>query len=382
METEERILCINAGSSSIKLAGYADKGKPVKLFSSRIPEHTEKTKMMKMLNADIGKECAGFYPDLIVHRMVHGGALYKMPVLLTDGVLSYLDSVISMAPDHLPLALHLVKVFRDRYPDVPHMACFDTAFHNDLPAEARTYPLSRKVRDLGIVRYGFHGLSFEYLMKQVKNTNLDLAQGRLILAHLGNGASMAAIKGGTCLDTTMGFSPAGGLMMGTRPGDLDPGIIIYLLQEQKLSLEEMSLEINHKSGLLGLSGRTADVTGLLERMDKDGMAARAIRHFCYQAQKYIGMLSAVTGGLDALIFSGGIAENSPLIRKLIVEQLDFLGIRISESLNRKNKTCISRAGAKVKVMVIPTNEEEIMADHAMELLRNKDNTYSYGNWDS
>lgn len=379
MVMEEQLLIINAGSSSIKFAGYSGTEHPVKRFSGQI-KALESLKLPDLLLAEVASK--GFAPDLIVHRIVHGGALYKMPVIITIGVVSYLKSLVSMAPDHLPLALSLIEMLRERYPDIPQMACFDTAFHDTLPDLAKTYPLSERLRNLGVLRYGFHGLSFEYLMKRLKKIDPELADQKLILAHLGNGASMAAVAGELCMDTTMGFTPNAGLMMGTRPGDLDPGILLYLLEEKLLSVEELSREINHQSGLLGLSGYTSDMEELLKRMDQDAKAANAVRSFCYQVRKYTGMLAAVMGGVDAIVFSGGIAENNPLIRKLICEHLKFLGIRIAASLNLKNAEQISKTGAKVKVLVIPANEEEIMADHAMNLLKNRANKYSYGNWDS
>jgi acetate kinase len=378
---EEQVLTINAGSSSIKFAGYSGSSEPAIRFSGTIHE-SEGVDLQTEFSTQIAKEMIGFNPDLIVHRIVHGGALYKMPVIITEGVLSYLKSMVPLAPDHLPLALHLVEMFRDWYPDMAQMACFDTAFHDVLPEEAKTYPLSERLRDFGVVRYGFHGLSFEYLMKRLNIVDPQLAGGKVILAHLGNGASMAAVKGGACIDTTMGLTPAGGLMMGTRPGDLDPGILLYLLQEQLLSVKDLAWEINHQSGLLGLSARTSAITELLERSGKDPKAANAINSFCYQAQKYIGMLASAMGGVDGIIFSGGIAEHHPLIRKMICRDLAFLGIRVAASLNQKNEMLISKAAAKVKIMVIPANEEEIMADHAMNLLKHRTNKYSYGNWDS
>lgn len=383
---KNRALIINGGSSSLKFALYTIGKHITRTFSGIIKNigskqnvlHITDTKRQELLShslpdSDLPEtvqklvEWMRHQPDLIVHRIVHGGSLYSAPVLITSGVLSYLESVIPLAPDHLPSELKCVEMFRKIYPGIPQIACFDTAFHQTMPDQARQYPLSKKLRGFGIIRYGFHGLSFEHLLLELKKLKPELAMGKLILAHLGNGASMAAVDQGKCIDTTMGFTPTGGLMMGTRSGDLDPGILLYLLREKKLSTDELVEEINHQSGLKGISEETADAAALIERFADDDKAAGTIRHFCYLAKKHIGMLAAALGGLDAIVFSGGIGENAPLIRTLTCNELGFLGVRIDESSNLKNKQKISEVDSKVSVFIIPANEEEMMAIHARDL---------------
>lgn len=373
---EERALIINGGSSSIKFAGYLLNSNIERLFSGTakyMPDRPDE------LEDEISRHAQDFQPDLIVHRIVHGGPLYSDPIVLTAKVLNYLKSIVPMAAEHMPSELKMIQIFREGYPHIPQAACFDTAFHRSLPDITRQYPLSKKLRDLGILRYGFHGLSFEYLLFKLRALYPHLSKGKLIFAHLGNGASMVAVNNGSSIDTTMGFTPAGGLMMGTRPGDLDPGIILYLLKEKKISLNEMQEEINHQSGLKGLSEQTSDAAELFKNFYIDPKASTAIRHFCYQAKKYIGMLAASLGGLDGLVFTGGIGENISLIRSLICSDLGFLGINLHEPSNDANEQDISGWAQLVKVLVIKTNEEEMMAIHARELLRRIPKKYSYGN---
>jgi acetate kinase len=248
------------------------------------------------------------------------------------------------------------------------VACFDTAFHDGLPAVARMYAIPRHLYDEGVRRYGFHGLSYEYILKELRLLDGALAEGRVIIAHLGNGASMVALRGGKSVDTSMGFTPLEGLVMGTRSGDVDPGALVYLLEQRKISPEELSQLLNKQSGLLGVSGSSEDMRDLLEKSANDPHAAEAVDLFCYRAKKYIGAYAAALGGLDVLVFAGGIGEHAAPVREKICAGLDFLGIQLDPQRNRSNAPLISRTGAAVKVRVIETNEDLMIVRHVLAAL--------------
>ncbi|HVC50311.1 MAG TPA: acetate/propionate family kinase [Burkholderiales bacterium] len=297
----------------------------------------------------------------IGHRIVHGMG-HGEPLRLNSNLIEELKRNASYAPDHLPSELEMVEAISERFPHIPQIACFDTAFHANLPQVARMLPLPRRFDAQGIRRYGFHGLSYSFLMEAlVEKEGKEAASGRIILAHLGNGASLAAVKGGQCLDTSMGFTPAGGLVMGTRPGDLDPGVLVYLLQHEGVSTDRLNQIINHESGLIGLSGTTSDMRDLIRRQETDSRAKEAIDFFCYQARKWIGAFSAALNGLDILIFSGGIGEHSDPVRARICEGLDYLGIKLDVQRNRSHAEIISSKESKVRVRVMQTDEERMMA---------------------
>jgi acetate kinase len=303
------------------------------------------------------------------HRVVHGGRDYRTPQVVTPDLLATLQRLIPLDPEHLPQTLSAIHTVQASYPTVPQVACFDTAFHHDMPLVAQRYALPRSLIDAGVVRYGFHGLSYEYVLQALRALDPGAAAGRVIIAHLGNGASMAAVRGGASLDTTMGFTPTGGLVMGTRSGDLDPGVLVYLLTSQGLSREALSSLVNQKAGLLGVSGTSGDVRKLLARAPTDPRAAEALDLFCYQAKKFLGALTAVVGGLDTLVFTGGIGEHAAPVRERICDGLGFLGVALDPARNAAHAPVISPEGSVVKVRVMKTDEDLMVARHTYEVLQ-------------
>jgi len=307
--------------------------------------------------------------DAIGHRFVHGRDKFKSPTIVTPEVIQDLKSFIPLAPDHLPEEIKVVETITKNYSGLVQVLSFDTAFHADMPRVAKTFPLTRQLIEEGVKRYGFHGLSYEYIMEELNRIAVSkVAEERIIIAHLGSGSSMAAVKNGKSIDTTMGFTPTGGLMMSTRPGDLDPGVILYLLQEQKLSPDKINDILNKQAGLLGISDRSSDMKELLEIQKSDNKAGESIELFCYQAKKFLGAMTAALGGLDSLVFTGGIGENAPLIRKLICTDMGFVNIQLDESLNLNNAPVISGDDSSIKVRVIKTNEELMIARHTYKVM--------------
>jgi len=298
-------------------------------------------------------------PDAIGHRVVHG-MLHSQPERVSPTLLTELRSIASLDPEHLPREIELIEAMQRHYPNVPQVACFDTAFHRDMPVEATLLPIPRRYAAQGVQRYGFHGLSYTFLMQELRRLGDGAAtRGRVILAHLGSGASMAAVLNGRGVDTSMGFTPAAGLVMGTRSGDLDPGLASYLMLRESMNAAQFQTMINEQSGLLGLSEISADVRDLLERETTDRRAHEAIAIFCYQAKKWIGAYTAALGGLDTLVFAGGIGENAAAVRRRICEGLQCIGIEIDESRNVVHAACISTG--RVAVRVIRTDEESVIA---------------------
>jgi acetate kinase len=272
-----------------------------------------------------------------------------------------------MDPEHLPAALGLIEAIGNAYPGVPQVACFDTAFHQTMPRVAKLLPLPRHYEAKGVRRYGFHGLSYAYLMEELeREAGADAANGRVILAHLGNGASMAAVRNGRSIDTSMAFTPTAGLVMSTRTGDLDPGLVMYLAKSEGLTAGEFNEMVNKRAGLLGVSEISSDVRDLIE--SKDARAAEALELFCYQAKKFIGAYAAALGGLDTLVFSGGIGENVPALRAKICEGLEFLGIELDESRNQANESILSKKGGKATVRMIRTDEELMISRYVRKIL--------------
>ncbi|CAN5410797.1 acetate/propionate family kinase [soil metagenome] len=293
----------------------------------------------------------------IGHRIVHGGPLYSKSVVITDDVMAKLSSIIPLDPEHLPNQVALVDQLRHELPDVPQIACFDTAFFYNLPTVAQLLPIPRKYTAEGIRRYGFHGLSYSYLLQEFERVaGSEAAHGKVIFAHLGNGASLAALQGGEPIDTSMGLTPAGGIPMSTRSGDLDPGLLTYLATEKNMSAEELGHMTGFESGLLGISETSSDMKKLLGSESDDSRAKEAVDIFCYQTRKFIGAYAAALGGLDSLVFSGGIGEVSAAIRGRICNGLDFLGISLDDDRNKANSERISVDGARVGVHVLATNE--------------------------
>jgi acetate kinase len=383
-----RILTINSGSSSIKFSLY-QMGQSESLILSGIIERIGlKPTILKIKDAQgetnlednlylrdhdaafkalferLRKNSAVEKIDAVGHRIVHGGIEYSRPQGITPELMEKLNQLVPLAPDHLPNEITGIMAINKTYPGLTQVACFDTAFHRQLPLRAKMYPLPRRLFQEGIMRYGFHGLSYEYIMQELMTVAGEkVARGRIIMAHLGSGASMAAVKDGKSMDTTMGFTPTGGLMMGTRSGDLDPGILIYLLDEKGLSPNSLNEMLNTYSGLLGVSGRGSDMKFLLDNETKSSDIAEAIYLFCYQAKKFLGALCTALGGLDTLIFTGGIGENSPVIRKRICDDMTFLNIHLDPIKNESNKPIISSDGVPTTIRVMKTNEELMIARH-------------------
>ena len=295
------------------------------------------------------------------HRVVHG-MTHSDPERVTPELLDELHRILPYDPDHLPLEIELIEAFRQRHPGLPQLACFDTAFHRTMPRVASLLPIPRRYEAAGVRRYGFHGLSYEFLMEELARLGDPAATtGRVILAHLGNGASLAAVRDGNSIDTSMGFTPASGLVMSSRSGDLDPGLVSYLARTAQMSAAQFQEMVNHKSGLLGVSETSSDLRDLLATEPDDVRAAEAVALFCYQAKKWIGSFAAALGGLDTLVFAGGIGENAALIRERICDGLGFLGIELDSKRNAKNAGLISIDGGLVAVRVIRTDEEVMIA---------------------
>ncbi len=303
------------------------------------------------------------------HRIVNGGANYHAPQRISREMLDELRRISAYAPEHLPSEIALIELMSERVPGMPQVACFDTAFHRDMPRVARMLAIPRRFQAKGVERYGFHGLSYAFLMEELARVaGAEAAHGRVILAHLGNGASLAAVRDGKGLDTSMGFTPAAGVPMGTRSGDLDPGLAWYLAQTEHMSTEQFHRMVNHESGLLGVSETSADLRDLLARETNDVRAAEAVALFCYQVKKWIGAFAAVLGGLDTLVFAGGIGENAPVIRSRIGEGLGFLGIEVDDGKNQSSDALVSAAASRVAVRVIRTDEEMMIAKAVRSVL--------------
>ncbi len=385
------LLTINGGSSSIKFAMYEMAENPMPISSGSINriglQNTEFniTDNNTKKNTSYDVYAPGFYeaatflilwlkkqPDFskvkcIGHRIVHG-MNHKQAEVISASLLMQLKQISDYDPDHLPAEIDMIELFTRHCPHILQIACFDTAFHTTLPRIAKMLPIPNRFDKLGIQRYGFHGLSYAYLIEELKKkVGVAVANGRVILAHLGNGASLAAVKDGKSIDTSMGFTPAGGCVMGTRSGDLDPGVAWYIMNSEGMNPKQFNHLINHEAGLLGISGVSADMRDLLQKESSNNGAAEAVALFCYQIKKWIGAFMTVLGGLDIVVFSGGIGENAPLIRSRICDGLAFAGIELDEIQNEQNRFQISIPDSKVKVMVIPTNEEVMIAKSTKDL---------------
>lgn len=390
----QNILTVNGGSSSIKFALFAV-GEPLqRIFKGSIeriglPDAVFKVKGMDAAEdfsrpvvvsdhimavdmlMDWIEECIGRSALMAVgHRVVHGGAKYCEPQIITETMVADLQQLAPFAPEHLPQELLLAEAFRKHFPDIAQVACFDTSFHHTLPRVAQLLPIPRKYEAQGVRRYGFHGLSYTFLIKELNRVaGTEAGMGRVILAHLGNGASLAAVHYGRSMDTSMSFTPTAGVPMSTRSGDLDPGLACYLARAEGMDPAGFNEMVNSRSGLLGMSETSSDMRDLLEREKNDVKAAEAVAVFCYQVKKWIGSFSAALGGLDTLVFSAGIGENSPQVRQRICEGLSFLGVEIDEQANLSNASIISAENSRVSVRIIQTNEEWMIAHLVSEALR-------------
>ena len=390
---EGYVLALNAGSSSLKFALFDGNSPPVPILSGAIDRiGSPKATFALKQTAGQQEERTGIpAPDHVTgmdyllrrlsettkaaglaavgHRVVHGGPRYRDPQRVNDAMLVELRRISSFDPEHLPSEIALMEIIAARLPDVPQIACFDTAFHRTMPRVATLLPVPRRYEATGVQRYGFHGLSYAYLMQELERVaDAKAANGRVILAHLGNGASMAAVRDGRSLDTTMAFTPSAGLMMSTRSGDLDPGLMSFLARSEQMSTAQFDHMINRESGLLGLSETSSDMRDLLAQETEDVRAAEAVALFCYQAKKWIGAYAAALGGLDTLVFAGGIGENASPVRARMCEGLGFLGLELNESRNAVHANVISADASLVTVRIIRTDEELMIARSVSRVL--------------
>jgi acetate kinase len=381
-----RILTVNTGSSSLKAALYDGVRESVAAATAAVeriggaarlagrgaagqrvaeerptPDHPAALRWVLDWFAAAGHAEP---PAAIGHRVVHGGPDLVEPTVLAPAVRARLGAVVALAPNHLPQALAAIDACAAAFPGTPQVACFDTAFHRTLPTEARLLPLPRELAAAGVVRYGFHGLSCESVVAQLRAAGP--LPPRLAIAHLGNGASITAVRDGASVETTMGFTPAGGLAMGTRSGDLDPGVLVWLLRERGLDADGLEDLVVRRGGLRGLAG-ASDMRDLLAREDDDPRAAEAVAVFCHQARKHLGALVAVLGGLDALVFTGGIGEHAAPIRERICAGFGFAGVALDPERNRRHAPVVSPDEAGVVVRVVHTDEDREIARHVARL---------------
>jgi acetate kinase len=387
------LLTINGGSSSIRFALY-EEGEPLRLLLNgkvdrvglsgtnlSFEEATGLSQDSRIIDPARHSSAVAFLLDwletqqvfasvkAVGHRMVHG-MTHSAPERVTQELLGELRRITPYDPEHLALEVELIEAFRQRHPRLPQVACFDTAFHHTMPRVASLLPIPRRYEAAGVRRYGFHGLSYEFLIGELARLgDPAAAKGRVILAHLGNGASLAAVRDGKSIDTSMGFTPTAGLVMSSRSGDLDPGLVSYLARTEQMTATQFQEMVTHASGLLGVSEISSDLRDLLARESDDVRAAEAVALFCYQAKKWIGSFAAALGGLDTLVFAGGIGENAPTIRERICDGLGFLGIELNQKHNAKNAPLISLDADRVKVRVIRTDEELMIARSVSRVLK-------------
>lgn len=384
--TAASILTINGGSSSLKFAlfeieysmrrmvsGAIERiGHPEAIFhvkgsdskdnfsrSVKVPDHTAAVAvLLDWLEEYLGHQAL----SAVGHRVVNGGPKYSEPQRITPEMVAELRRLSAFDPEHLPEEIALVEAFGRRFPGLPQVACFDTAFHHDMPRVAQMLPIPRRFEAQGVRRYGFHGLSYAFLMEELARVaGIEAAQGKVVLAHLGNGASLAAVHDGKSVDTSMSFTPTSGVPMSTRSGDLDPGVLCYLERTEGLDTKALNEMVNFQSGLLGISETSSDMRDLLACEKEDVRAAEAIALFCYQVKKWIGSYAAALGGLETLVFAGGIGENAPPVRARICEGLGFLGLELDEARNTAHAPIISSEASRVTVRVVPTDEELMIA---------------------
>jgi acetate kinase len=392
-QANPRILTINGGSSSIKFALF-DASEPLRrvlwggIERIGLPDASLRVHGIELADNFVRAVSVSDHTSAVAilmdwmeqrirlttlsavgHRVLHGGAKYYTPQRITSELVAELHELSPFDPDHMPEEILLTEAFHRRFPRLPQFACFDTAFHHDLPRVAQILPIPRRYEAAGVRRYGFHGLSYEFLMGELgRQGGNAAAQGRVILAHLGNGASLAAVLHGKPIDTSMGFTPSAGVPMSTRSGDLDPGLVWYLSRTEKMTAHQFSEMINLHSGLLGVSETSSDMRDLLQQEAYDVRAAEAVSLFCYQVKKWIGAYAAALGGLDTLVFAGGIGENAPAVRSRICEGLGFLGIAVDEKRNAANDSVFSSSTSRVAVRMIHTDEELMIARTVCQLL--------------
>lgn len=387
-----QVLAINAGSSSIKFGLYGTteltqsaRGKMERIglpgtslsvghlstptIEIDAVDATDHSSAARVLIQWLKKASLISTVQAVGHRVVHGGSTYRAAARVDDAMVDALYSISSYSPEHLPAEIAVIDLFRRSFRDVPQVACFDTAFHHTMPRVAQLLPIPRRFDRKGIRRLGFHGLSYQFLLEELERVaGYKAARGRVILAHLGNGTSLAAIAQGESVDTTMAFTPAAGVLMGTRCGDIDPGLVWYLAHSENMNAEQFNRMVNHESGLLGVSETSSDMRDLLAREAVDVRASEAVALYCYQVSKSIGAFAAVLGGIDTLVFSGGIGENAPVIRQRICKELGFLGLTLNVDSNATNAAVLSADAATVTVRMIRTDEEAMIARETQRVL--------------
>jgi acetate kinase len=389
------VLVLNAGSSSIKLAVFGPGGAagPQRLLAGQVegigvrPHATAKTangqivldqswpqgegpatheQALALIFRGLTDKQSDWQPVAVGHRVVHGGSHFRMPAIVDAEVLRKLEELVPLAPLHQPHNLKGITGATAAFPTAVQVVCFDTAFHRTHPWVADTFALPRKFYAEGIRRFGFHGLSYDFVARAMRRIAPSLAAGRMVVAHLGNGASLCAIRDGKAVDTTMGFTPVDGLPMGTRCGQIDPGVLLHLLMHASMSGEQLSTLLFDQSGLLGLSGISSDMRDLLKSAQPE--AVEAVEYFVYHVARAIASMAAALGGLDGLVFTAGIGEHAAPIRKRVCNQLDWMGLILDEKANDQGRQCISQDGSKVSIWVVPTDEERMIAMHVVETL--------------
>ncbi|UTW02618.1 acetate/propionate family kinase [Amphritea atlantica] len=390
------ILTVNGGSSSLKCALFSrNASTPECLYQFKLGNILN-TPVMKVLSSD-GKVLEQFEPDMAAididsrhqacldrviqwvrkqlpdsqicafgHRVVHGGEAFSEPVVITKKIMKKLEELIPLAPLHQPYNLKLIRACQQLEPELPQIACFDTMFHIGQPKVERHYAIPRQYTEAGVHKYGFHGLSYEYIQRTLEKIGQGAESDKTVICHLGAGASMCAVKQGKSIASSMGFTAVDGLPMGSRTGNIDPGVLLYLQRHYQMDTDQLENFLYKESGWLGVSGISSDMMEL-EQSDKPE-AEEAIAMFAYRAALEIGRLTAALQGLDQLVFTGGVGENDSALRKRICDQLEWLGIKLNKSANKEGEAIISKASAQVVVRVIPTNEEAMIALHAMEVL--------------
>jgi len=357
---DDVVLCVNSGSSSLKLSVTAFRGSEERRLAGGTIEVADGDHAAALARAldELGEQHIGAV-TVAGHRVVHGGRRHTAPALVDDALVASLRELVPLAPLHMPAALACIEEVRARYPDLPQVACFDTAFHATMPEVAHRLPIPDRFAEGGVRRFGFHGLSYEYVMSALGAERPE----KVIIAHLGNGASLVAVAGGRAIDTTMGLTPSGGVVMGTRTGDLDPGVLLYLAREHGLSVDDLEHLVDHESGLLALGG-SADMRELVARIPDDPRARLAVEVFGYSVRKAVGALTAALGGVDLLVFTGGIGENAPAARTAACRGLGALGIVLDAERNQRGDPTISAHDGRCLVRVIRTDEDRMVARHA------------------
>lgn len=390
----EVLFVVNAGSSSIKFKLYRVAGDDIELMFGGAVDGIGTRPRLKARSSDgtsliersfavaevsnsaqaqqaVADWVVGAIQDMVIigigHRVVHGGPVYSAPVLVDDAVMKTLETFIPLAPLHQLSNLDPIRVLRQRRPDLPQVACFDTAFHRGHPELSDRFALPRALYDEGVRRYGFHGLSYEYVSQALYGIAPEIADKRVIIAHLGSGASVCALQGGRSIETTMGFTALDGLPMGTRSGSLDPGVVLHLIEQKGMSPAAVGQMLYHESGLLGLSGISNDVRELLESVRPE--AAMAIDFFSLRVAQAIASLSVTLGGLDAIVFTAGVGENAYQVRQNVVDRLHWAGLSLNAEANRRNDGRIDAEGSRTQIFVVATDEERMIAQHTLRLLR-------------